>query len=149
MVPCECVPEPANAYLPAAQAAESGCFGIRSLVCMEPTKLPGPAEPTPAAATPIHTSPPRLAVSYTEAARLIGCNARTIWSACASGELRAARIGRRRVISMDELQRWLEACSVTASTATPQVPKMESDVTGEISQIDAGRHLDQEEGAAS
>jgi excisionase family DNA binding protein len=59
----------------------------------------------------------RLALSYGEAARTVGCSPRTIWSACASGDLRAARIGRRRVIGVDELRRWLDA---KAGIAAPE-----------------------------
>lgn len=67
-----------------------------------------PAAPTPAAASPT-ASPQRLALSYGEAARAVGCSPRTIWSACASGDLRAARVGRRRLIPVAELRRWLDA----------------------------------------
>src|SRR5687767_11634450 len=61
--------------------------------------------------TPSHAPrpPERLTFSYGEAARAAGLSPRTIWAACASGDLRAARIGRRRLIPRDELVRWLNA----------------------------------------
>jgi excisionase family DNA binding protein len=66
----------------------------------------------------------RLSLSYGEAARAVGCSPRTIWSACASGDLRAARIGRRRVIAVDELRRWLDAkAGIAAPTALSASPK--------------------------
>lgn len=64
------------------------------------------AATTPAAASNL-TSPKRLALSYGEAARAVGCSARTIWAEVAKGDLRAARVGRRRLIAVAELNRWL------------------------------------------
>lgn len=73
-----------------------------------------PAVPTPAVASNT-TTLDRLALSYGEAARAVGCSPRTIWSACASGELRAARVGRRRLIAVAELRRWLDEKSGIAT----------------------------------
>lgn len=57
----------------------------------------------------------RIDYSYGEAARAVGCSARTIWSEVAKGDLRAARVGRRRLIGVDELRRWLDAKSGIAT----------------------------------
>lgn len=70
------------------------------------SKTSTPTAPTPAVS--VVPSPDRLALTYAEAARAVGCSPRTIWAACASGDLRAARVGRRRLISVAELRRWLD-----------------------------------------
>ena len=60
---------------------------------------------------PVVVAPDRIALSYAEAARAVGCSARTIWGEVAAGHLRAARVGRRRLIAVAELHRWLAAKS--------------------------------------
>jgi len=52
-----------------------------------------------------------LVVSAREAANLLGVSPRTIWSLTASGELPHARIGRRVVYPVAELEQWLESRS--------------------------------------
>jgi len=52
---------------------------------------------------------PKLAVGVDEAAQLIGISTRSLWSAIARDEIRPAKIGRRRLILVSDLQSWLEA----------------------------------------
>ncbi len=49
-----------------------------------------------------------LAVSPSEAARLCGIGRTTLYTALSSGELRSAKIGTRRLITIDALRDWLE-----------------------------------------
>lgn len=79
---------------------------------------PPSAVPTPADASHL-TFPHRLALSYGEAARAAGLSARTIWAEVAKGDLRAARIGRRRLIPRDELVRWLNAKAGIVASVQP------------------------------
>lgn len=59
---------------------------------------------------PEPTAPPaRLAVGVAEAATLIGVSARSVWAMIARGELRPAKVGRRRVLLIEDLENWLRA----------------------------------------
>lgn len=51
----------------------------------------------------------KLAVSISEAALLVGVSPRTLWNVIARGELRPARLGRRRVLLVADLDEWLRA----------------------------------------
>ncbi|MBK7405064.1 MAG: helix-turn-helix domain-containing protein [Phycisphaerales bacterium] len=53
------------------------------------------------------SSTPKLALTVEETAEALGVSARTVERLIASGELRSRKIGRRRVIAMAELQRFL------------------------------------------
>ena len=48
-----------------------------------------------------------LAVPIPEAARLSGCGRSTIYSEISKGHLKIRKIGRRTIISMDDLKSWL------------------------------------------
>jgi excisionase family DNA binding protein len=61
---------------------------------------------------------PQLAYSIPDTGRAIGVSSRTVIRLLKSGRLRSAKIGRRRVISTKELERFLhESQSRTASAA--------------------------------
>ena len=49
-----------------------------------------------------------LSVSVEEAARLTGCSRSGIYEVMASGDLKAFKLGRRRLILMKELKAWIE-----------------------------------------
>ena len=51
-----------------------------------------------------------IAVSPNEAARLVGIGRTTLYAALATGALRSAKIGKRRLITIDALRQWLSAC---------------------------------------
>lgn len=51
----------------------------------------------------------RIAVSIGEAGRLLGVSSRTIIRRIEASEIRAKKIGRRTVVSVDELRRFIEA----------------------------------------
>ncbi len=51
-----------------------------------------------------------IAVSPNEAARLIGIGRTTLYAALAAGALRSAKIGKRRLITIEALRQWLAAC---------------------------------------
>lgn len=52
---------------------------------------------------------PPLAVSPSEAARLLGIGRTKIYEEIASGCLRSAKIGKRRLITVDAIKDWLAA----------------------------------------
>lgn len=49
----------------------------------------------------------KLAVPVSEAAELIGCSASMLWKLIAQGEIAKAKVGRRTVIRIAELERFL------------------------------------------
>lgn len=49
----------------------------------------------------------RLAVSPTEAARLVGVGRTTVYAALGSGALTSLKIGKRRLITIEALKNWL------------------------------------------
>ncbi|MBN3965826.1 helix-turn-helix domain-containing protein [Pseudomonas gregormendelii] len=49
-----------------------------------------------------------LSVSVEDAARIVGFSRSGIYELIASGELRAFKLGRRRLILMTELKTWIE-----------------------------------------
>lgn len=51
-----------------------------------------------------------IAVSPNEAARLIGIGRTTLYAALSSGALRSAKIGKRRLITIEALKQWLASC---------------------------------------
>lgn len=51
---------------------------------------------------------PSLSVSVEEAARLTGHSRSGIYEVIASGDLKAFKLGRRRLILMTELKAWIE-----------------------------------------
>lgn len=51
----------------------------------------------------------RLAVSIPEAADLIGCSASMLWKLIAQGDIAKAKVGRRTVVRVAELERFLAA----------------------------------------
>ncbi len=51
---------------------------------------------------------PSLSVSVEEAARLTGYSRSGIYEVMASGDLKAFKLGRRRLILMKELKAWIE-----------------------------------------
>ncbi|MFK7945449.1 MAG: helix-turn-helix domain-containing protein [Paracoccaceae bacterium] len=53
-----------------------------------------------------------IAVSPSEAARLIGIGRTTLYSALASGALKSAKIGKRRLIPIAAINEWLENCTI-------------------------------------
>ncbi len=53
-----------------------------------------------------------LAVSPADAARLASIGRTTIYRAIGSGELRSLKIGKRRLIAVDALRKWLHAHEV-------------------------------------
>ena len=55
----------------------------------------------------LSSSPPRLAVSPAEAARLAGLGRTTIYAALGSGALKSLKIGKRRLIAVEALRSWL------------------------------------------
>jgi excisionase family DNA binding protein len=56
----------------------------------------------------------RLAVSPIEAARIAGIGKTKLYEAMGSGELRSFKIGKRRLILIDELRNWLNQHSRNA-----------------------------------
>ncbi|MBN2447729.1 MAG: helix-turn-helix domain-containing protein [Phycisphaerae bacterium] len=63
-----------------------------------------PAPPDPA-------TPTRLALSIPEAAGTVGVSARTLWSEVRAGRLRSAKVGRRRLVRVQDLDAWLALMS--------------------------------------
>lgn len=59
-----------------------------------------------------------IAVSPTEAARLIGIGRTTLYEALSSGALRSAKIGKRRLITIEAIKDWLDACEVSDRAST-------------------------------
>lgn len=55
---------------------------------------------------PEHIAP--LAVSVEEAARVVGYSRSGVYELIASGDLKAFKLGRRRLILMTELKAWIE-----------------------------------------
>ena len=55
-----------------------------------------------------------IAVSPNEAARLIGIGLTTLYAALAAGALRSAKIGKRRLITIEALKAWLLAHEAAA-----------------------------------
>ncbi|AAO53833.1 helix-turn-helix domain-containing protein [Pseudomonas syringae group genomosp. 3] len=51
---------------------------------------------------------PQLSVSVEEAARLVGHSRSGIYEVIASGDLKAFKLGKRRLILMTELRAWIE-----------------------------------------
>ncbi|WP_122613858.1 helix-turn-helix domain-containing protein [Pseudomonas viridiflava] len=51
---------------------------------------------------------PQLSVSVEEAARLVGYSRSGIYEVIASGDLKAFKLGKRRLILMNELRAWIE-----------------------------------------
>jgi len=51
-----------------------------------------------------------IAVSPNEAARLIGIGRTALFAALKSGALRSAKIGKRRLITIQALREWLKDC---------------------------------------
>lgn len=49
----------------------------------------------------------RLAVSVPQAAASLGVSVRTAWALVASGQLRTIRVGRRRIVPLAELARFI------------------------------------------
>jgi excisionase family DNA binding protein len=58
----------------------------------------------------------RIAVSPAEAARLVGLGRTKIYESLNSGELPSCKIGRRRLIRIVDLVRWLEAHAVAPTS---------------------------------
>lgn len=56
---------------------------------------------------PSHTDP--MLVGMTEAARMIGVSARTLWSMANAGELPTVRIRRRVLFNVAALREWVDA----------------------------------------
>lgn len=54
-----------------------------------------------------------IAVSPSDAARLIGIGRTTLYAALASGALRSAKIGKRRLIPIAAINEWLANCEVS------------------------------------
>ena len=52
----------------------------------------------------------RLSVSIAEACDLLGLGRTTLYAAINAGELEARKVGRRTVITVEALQRFLENC---------------------------------------
>ncbi|MEW6273265.1 MAG: helix-turn-helix domain-containing protein [Thermodesulfobacteriota bacterium] len=50
-----------------------------------------------------------LAVAVAEAARLVGVSRSALYDLVSRGELPTARIGRRRVVLLEDLRAWLRA----------------------------------------
>jgi hypothetical protein len=63
----------------------------------------------------VKSPPERLAYSPAEAATAIGCS-RTYFDEQIAHELRWVRRGRRKFVSVKELERWLEASAERALT---------------------------------
>lgn len=61
-----------------------------------------------------HASTSRFALSMKEAARAYGVSERTIWAEIAAGHLRAAKVGRRVLVTVDALRDWIDSKSKTA-----------------------------------
>lgn len=58
---------------------------------------------------------PQLSVSVEEAARLVGHSRSGIYEVIASGELKAFKLGKRRLILMTELRAWIERAAKTGA----------------------------------
>jgi len=63
------------------------------------------------------TSDDRLAVSPSEAARIAGIGRTTLYAAIGSGQLRSLKIGKRRLITIEALRKWLAAAEQEAVDA--------------------------------
>ncbi len=63
---------------------------------------PRPPAPDPPTAAP-------LAVSVVRAAELVAVSPRLLWGELSAGRLRSARVGRRRVVRLADLEAWLAA----------------------------------------
>lgn len=50
-----------------------------------------------------------IAVSVPRASRMAGVSARRIWTAIAARDLRSLKLGRRRLVRLADLDRWLES----------------------------------------
>ena len=62
---------------------------------------------------PEHIAP--LAVSVEDAARVIGYSRSGVYELIASGDLKAFKLGRRRLILMAELKAWIERAAKEGS----------------------------------
>jgi excisionase family DNA binding protein len=58
-------------------------------------------------AAPEAPAVPRLALTVPEAAAAVGVSPRLVWGALSAGELRGVRVGRRRLILVEQLRAWL------------------------------------------
>ena len=67
-----------------------------------PTRAPVPLDGAE------HTNVPRLALSVSEACEALGVSW-DFWREHVASEVRVVRRGRRRLIAVDELRRWLDA----------------------------------------
>lgn len=67
----------------------------------------------------------QLAVSVAEAARLLTVPERTVWAELAAGRLRGLKVGKRRLIRIAELSRYLERRELLESgiSARPRAPR--------------------------
>lgn len=59
--------------------------------------------------TPSTPHPDPILVGMTEAARMIGVSARTLWSMANAGELPTVRIRRRVLFNVAALREWVDA----------------------------------------
>lgn len=50
-----------------------------------------------------------LAVAIPEAARLSGCGRSTLYAEISKGNLKIRKVGRRTIITMDDLRSWLDS----------------------------------------
>lgn len=57
-----------------------------------------------------------IAVSPNEAARLIGIGRTTLYAALSTGALRSAKIGKRRLITIEAIKEWLDNCETSDTT---------------------------------
>jgi len=55
-----------------------------------------------------------LAVSPTDAARLVGIGRTTLFAALKSGDLRSSKVGKRRVVTIEALKEWLSDCETNS-----------------------------------
>ena len=60
-------------------------------------------------AAPEAPAVPRLALTVPEAAAAVGVSPRLVWGALSAGELRGIRLGRRRIILIEDLRAWLSS----------------------------------------
>lgn len=65
------------------------------------------------AAEPSTTLQP-MAVNITEAARLIGVSPRSAWTLADEGKLRTFKVGTRRLVSVKEIDRFIDAMTDAA-----------------------------------
>lgn len=64
-------------------------------------------------AAPEAPAVPRLALTVPEAAAAVGVSARLLWQEVSAGRLPSARVGRRRLVRVADLERWLGARTET------------------------------------